>query len=273
MENKQTNYKAVFEFKAVVLFIVLSGFFIANAIFAEFLGVKIFSVERSLGFQPLNFSLFGKNGLSFNMAAGVLNWPIVFIMTDIINEYYGRKGVRFLSFLTATLIAFGFLMFYIGINLSPADFWSNSHYVNLPSDQAAVVKSKVADYNYAFALIFGQGMWIIVGSLAAFLLSQLVDVMAFHQIKKSTGEGKLWLRSTGSTLISQFVDSFVVLFIAFYLSGKFDFITIIVLASVAYTYKLFVAILMTPVIYWVHSFIENYLGKDLAAEMKANAAS
>ncbi len=271
MEIKQNN--SIFEQKSFVLFLILGGFFIANTIFAEFLGVKIFSVERTLGLNPIDITIFGKEHISMNMAAGVLNWPFVFIMTDIINEYYGQKGVRFLSFLTAILIAFGFLMFAAGIILPPADFWPTSHYSNLPIEQATQLKSQVSDYNSAFGLIFGQSMWIIVGSLTAFLISQLVDVKAFHSIKKATGENKLWLRSTGSTLISQLVDSFVVLFVAFYLSGKMDFITIIALGLVAYTYKLIVAIIMTPVIYIVHNLIEKYLGFEVAQDLKTKASA
>jgi uncharacterized PurR-regulated membrane protein YhhQ (DUF165 family) len=71
------------------LFMILGTFLIANAILAEFIGVKIFSVEETLGFAKFNLNLFGVKGLSFNMSAGVVTWPIVFIMTDIINEYYG----------------------------------------------------------------------------------------------------------------------------------------------------------------------------------------
>ena len=91
------KYQDLLEDKATRLFLLLGGFFIGNALVAEFLGVKIFSVEKSLGFLPFDFTILGKEHLAFNMSAGVLNWPFVFVMTDIINEYFGRKGVRFLS--------------------------------------------------------------------------------------------------------------------------------------------------------------------------------
>ena len=105
------------------LFYILGAFFLANAILAEFIGVKVFSLEGTLGFNPVNFSFLGIENLSFNLSAGVLLWPAVFIMTDIINEYFGRKGVRFLSFTAAGLILYAFLMVYFAILLSPADFW------------------------------------------------------------------------------------------------------------------------------------------------------
>ena len=107
------------------LFLILGGFFIANALIAEIIGVKIFSLEKTLGLLPLDLKLFG-NVLSINLTAGVLLWPVVFVMTDIINEYYGQKGVRFLSFLTAGLIIFAFIVFYGAMKLVPADFFISS---------------------------------------------------------------------------------------------------------------------------------------------------
>ena len=97
--------------KPTRLFLILSGIFITNALIAEFIGVKIFSLESTFGLQPVDIKLFG-GSYSFNLTCGVLLWPVVFVMTDIINEYYGVKGVRFLSWLTICLIAFGFLMVY-----------------------------------------------------------------------------------------------------------------------------------------------------------------
>jgi uncharacterized integral membrane protein (TIGR00697 family) len=254
--------------KANRLFLILGGFFIANALIAEIIGVKIFSLEQTLGMAPLSLRIFG-NELSFNLTAGVLLWPVVFIMTDLINEYYGTRGVRFLSWLTAGLIAFAFIIFMGAIRLSPAAFF-------VTSKQG----SGVPDMQLAYTSVLGQGGFIIVGSLTAFLLGQLVDVLVFHRIKKFTGEKYIWLRATGSTLVSQFLDSFVVLFIAFYVGtrvnaqpGDFEWPMSLFLAVgiVNYCYKFCVAVLLTPVIYWVHSLIENYLGKELAASMKKEA--
>ena len=194
--------------KPTRLFLVLGGFFIANAIIAELMGVKLFSLEGTLGLSPANLAIFG-NHFSFNLTAGVLLWPVVFIMTDIINEYYGMKGVRFLSFLAIGLIIYAFLMFQGAIHLSPAGFWVENY-----------AAQGVPDADKAYRAIFGQSQWIIVGSLIAFLIGQILDVYIFHRIKQVTGEKNIWLRSTGSTVISQFVDSFVVLFIAFYIGPR-----------------------------------------------------
>ena len=254
--------------KPTRLFIILGGFFIANALIAEIIGVKIFSLEKTLGLEPLNVRLFG-NDLSVNLTAGVLLWPVVFIMTDIINEYYGPKGVRFLSFLTAALIAFAFIVFYGAMRLTPADFFISSK-----------TGSGVPDMEKAYESVLGQGGNIILGSLVAFVISQLIDVFVFHKIKKGTGEKAIWMRATGSTLVSQLIDSFVVLFIAFYLGSRFnnsagDFVwplhLIFAVGVLNYTYKVIVALLLTPVIYLVHNVIENYVGPSLAAEMKPAA--
>ncbi len=193
--------------KSTRLFILLGGFFIANAIIAEVIGVKLFRWKRPWVFYPLILPFWAI--VFFNLTAGVLLWPVVFIMTDIINEYYGVKGVRFLSFLAAGLIAYTFIMFQGAIGLTPADFWVGN-YKNQQIDNA----------NEAYRVILGQGSWIIIGSLAAFLLGQILDVMVFHSIKRVTGERAIWLRATGSTLVSQLIDSFVVLFIAFYIGPR-----------------------------------------------------
>ncbi|MHA4895180.1 queuosine precursor transporter [Pedobacter sp. PWIIR3] len=247
-----------FKTKESRLLLILGSFFVANAILSEFIGVKIFSVEGTLGIKHFDINLLGVPNLSFNMSAGVLTWPIIFIMTDIINEYYGVKQVRFLSILTAVLISYAFVIVGAAMHLTASDFWITQ-----------TINGKTLDMNNAFAGIFGQGMWIIVGSIIAFLVGQIADVLIFHRIKKITGETALWLRSTGSTLVSQLIDSFVVIFIAFYLNPQYHWSWQMVAAIglVNYTYKFIVAIIMTPILYLVHSFIDGYLGKDLAQRM------
>ncbi len=258
--------------KQARLFLFLGGFFITNALIAEFIGVKIFSLEKTFGLQPMSLSLFGVEDLSFNLTAGVLLWPVVFIMTDVINEYYGIRGVRLLSFITVGLIIYAFFMFFIAIRLVPADFWPTSHILpSLSADAQMQIREKVSDYNYAFRLVFGQGLWIIVGSLIAFLIGQLLDVLVFHRIKKITGETMIWLRATGSTLVSQFVDSFVVLFVAFYIGAGWSLKLVLAIGLVNYMYKFTMAILLTPLIYLAHDIIDRYLGEDLATKMKRAA--
>lgn len=253
--------------KPTRLFLILGGFFIANAMLAEFIGIKIFSLEKLFGFDPLSMTLFGVQDLGFNLTAGVLLWPVVFVMTDIINEYFGRKGVRFLSWLTVGLIVYAFLMAFLAIKTPPNDWWQHL------SGIRDTPENSLPDMNLAFTRIFGQGLWIIAGSIIAFLIGQLLDVIVFHKIRKITGEKKIWLRATGSTLVSQFIDSFIVLIIAFYIGSDWDLVRVLAIGVVNYIYKFAMAILLTPVIYGVHYLIEKYLGPELSHKMKEGAAA
>jgi hypothetical protein len=257
-----THPPVEFNNKINLLFIVLGTFFIANVLIAEFIGVKVFSLEKTLGFDPLNFNILGTFNLSFNLTAGALLWPAVFVMTDIINEYFGTKGVRLLSYIAVGLICYAFLMIFFAIKLTPADFWI------IRTSTYGTVNMEVA-----FQAIFGQGLWIIIGSLVAFLVSQLIDVSVFHQVKKYTGESYLWLRATGSTLVSQFIDSFIVLIIAFHLnpSTNWDLKLVLIMGMVKYFYKFVMALALTPVIYFVHVLIDRYLGEPLATYLKQQA--
>ena len=258
--------RSIINNKATVLFVLLGGFFITNALLAEFIGVKIFSLEDTVGIKRANLPIFGSK-FSFHLTAGVLLWPVVFIMTDIINEYYGPRGVRFLSFLAIGLIIYAFLMVFGAIHLSPSEYFR--------------LGEEVSDSNAAFKGVFGQGLWIIVGSLVAFLVGQVLDVFVFHRIKKHTGENKVWLRATGSTLVSQLIDSFIVLFIAFYLGPKLEgdaskqwtMQQVAVTGTGNYIYKFIVAILLTPLIYLAHTWIDKYLGAETSRKMKQAAMS
>ncbi len=246
--------------KPTKLFVIFAAFFVANALIAECIGGKIFSLEKLFGATPFNFTLLGESGLSVSLTCGVLLWPLEFIMTDIINEYYGPKAVRRISYIAVSLIGYAFLMFYMAIHVPAADFWHGTN-----------VDKGVPDMANAFNAVFGQGMWIILGSIVAFLVSQIVDVTVFHKIKKATGDKKVWLRATGSTIVSQLVDSFIVLFIAFYLGQGWSMQKVLAICMVNYAYKAIVAILLTPVIYLAEGRIEKYFGTELTVKMK-NAA-
>lgn len=246
--------------KPVRLFVFIAAFFVANALIAECIGGKIFSLERVFGMEPSSFTLFGESNLSFSLTCGVLLWPLEFVMTDIVNEYYGPKAVRRISYIAVGLISYAFIMFYVAMQVAPPDWWVSSK-----------ADSGVPNMQDAFSAIFGQGMWIIFGSLMAFLVSQVVDVTIFHRIKKSTGEKWIWLRATGSTFVSQFVDSFIVLFIAFKLGNNWSWQRVLAICLVNYAYKFTMAIVLTPLIYYIERRIEHYVGPETAKRMKRSA--
>ena len=248
--------------RPTILFVLLGGFFVSNALLAEFIGVKIFALEDTLGLPALDWALFGQSG-SLSFTAGVLLWPVVFIMTDIINEYFGVRGVRFISWLAVGCISYAFLFAYLAIGLVPASWW------------VGVAASRgVPDMQAAFAATFGQGLWTIGGSIVAFLIGQLVDVVIFHRIRAATGERWIWLRATASTAVSQLVDSFVVLYIAFVLGPQqWPIDLFLAVGTVNYGYKMLMAVLLIPLIYLGRRIIEGYLGPADAERLKAEAAA
>jgi len=215
----------MFQTKKDTVYVILAGIFITNAVTAELIGGKLIDV-------------FG-----IPMSIGILPWPVVFITTDLINEYFGQKGVRRLSYITACLIAYCFIVLFFALRI-PAHTG-----IKAVSDEQ-------------FSSVFGQSQWIIVGSITAFLVSQLIDVTIFHFVKNRTGGKMLWLRSTGSTVISQFFDSFIVLGIAFYATGKMNTTQYIQSGLAGYSVKLVIAVLLTPVIYLAHSLIDKYIHEN-----------
>ena len=234
------------------VFFILSGIFITNAIIAEILGTKIFEFDFIL---------------NFNMSVGVIIWPVVFISTDIINEYFGKKGIKKISYFTILLIIYVFIIIYMSTKLTPNNYWLN---INSTDNNG-----NPFDINYAYNIIFLQSNGIIIGSIVAFLIAQILDVIIFQKIKKITKGKYIWLRATGSTLISQFIDSFIVLFIAFYFlapdNKEWSISQVFSVGFDNYTFKFIVAILITPAIYLAHYLIDNYLGNSLANKCKSEA--
>jgi hypothetical protein len=111
---------------------------------------------------------------------------------------------------------------------------------------------------------------VIVGSIAAFLVSQLLDSTIFSFIKKRTGSKYIWMRSTGSTVISQLIDSFIVLYIGFVLPGTMSFNDFLTIAPTNYVLKLVIAIALTPLIYLGHWWLRKYFFTSKDLELNAN---
>ncbi len=225
------------------VYLILAGIFITNALLAELIGGKLFQVGP------------------FTMSLGVIAWPIVFVTSDLVNEYFGKKGVRNLSLFTAGLIVYVFIIVFIGMGIPAAPF------------------SPVSDTNYN--IVFGQSLWITAGSLVAFLASQLIDVLVFWAVRTRTKGKFLWLRATGSTIISQIVDTWVIMGIAFYLPsvlGRVPSAQVISFSQYTnmslsnYTVKLILAVALTPLIYFFHSLIDRFLGDQEAHALIEHAA-
>lgn len=225
----------MFKTKKEILFTILTGFFVTNAVFGEMIGGKIIQLG------PLPVSI------------GIIPWPIVFLSTDIINEYFGKSGVRKLTMMTAALLLYIYLMLSAGMAVHSS-----------PS-------SPVTDE--MFNGVFGQTRWIIVGSITAFIASQLLDMVTFWFIREKTGNRFVWLRATGSTAISQIIDSFIVTGIAFYLPGYMDFKTFAATAATGYIAKLFISLVMSPLIIVFHKIIDRYLGEEESKKILEETAA
>ena len=221
------------------LFVFLAGLFVTNAITAELISNKLIEI-------PISFSINGNKIGPFVTIVGVIPWPVVFIITDLLNEFYGEKAVRRISWITAILIAYCFIIVSIALQLPAKE----------------ILGSSLAT-NAEFGKVFGQAQAVIIGSIAAFLLSQIMDATLFHWIKRKTGNRYIWLRSTGSTVISQMVDTIVVLYIGFVLTGAITMNDFFNIAPTNYLLKLGIAILLTPVIYLGHYLVRKYLREDV----------
>lgn len=219
------------------LFVFLVGLFITNAVTAELISNKLITI-------PISFSIGNFNFGPFTTIIGILPWPVVFIITDLLNEFYGEKAVRRISWITAILIAYCFII--VGLSMQiPA--------LEIPG-------SNLSD-NVSYNKVFGQAQMVIVGSIVAFLVSQLLDAYIFQYIKRKTGDKYIWLRSTGSTLFSQLIDSYIVLFIGFVLPGSLSFTDYINIAPTNYVLKIVIAFALTPLIYFGHYLVKKYLNE------------
>jgi uncharacterized integral membrane protein (TIGR00697 family) len=249
---EQQNYNKE---KLNLLFVILASFLIGNALLAELIGSKMFSVNKLLNIPPEGFSLSGLNlfGFQMNMSIGILMWPLVFILSDLVNEYFGKTGVKRISVLAAVLIGYTSIILLSAAKLPPADFWLSLNNVDPDGNPLNI--------NHAWTMIFSQSVGIIVGSITAFLIGQLIDAYTFHWLRSITGHKALWLRATGSTIVSQLIDSFVILFIAFFILGNWNMKQVLEVGLMQYLYKISFAIVLTPLIYLIHFVIDRYLGK------------
>jgi uncharacterized integral membrane protein (TIGR00697 family) len=217
-----------------IVYLALAGFFVTNAILGELTGGKLFTLGP------------------FTLSIGVIPWPVVFIATDLINEYFGREGVKRLTFMTIALIVYAFIVLFLAIQVPAASF------------------SPVTDTQ--FYAVFGQSLWIIVGSITAFAVSQLVDVGVFWLVRHRTGKRFLWMRATGSTALSQLIDSIIIIGIAFWLPGKVKTSEFLTVAASNYSFKLIVALGITPLLYAGHAAIDRFLGAEEATELVEQSA-
>lgn len=201
-------------------YILLTALFVAALVAGDFIGGKFFSLA------------------GYTLSAGIIPFPLTFVLTDVVNEFYGKEGARRLTYagLTAAVFVWGV------INLALA----------LPTAGDSPISDSV------FRSAFGTSSRLYLASLTAYLIGQLLDISIFQILRRMTGERLLWLRATGSTVLSQAIDSLSVSFV--FLVGTRPTGFIVTNAANNYVGKLLMALLLTPLIYLGHRIMHRYLG-------------
>ncbi|MBD67808.1 MAG: hypothetical protein CMG43_03320 [Candidatus Marinimicrobia bacterium] len=197
------------------LYLVLSGIFIASLVTCNLIANKFVTVD--LGFKV------------FIVSAGILPYPLTFLVTDLISELYGQRKANLVVF--SGFIASLFVLLFL---------WLGGQFNSIPD---SLVSDEI--YNSVF-----QNAWrLIAGSMIAYLFAQFVDVRIFHFWKKLTDGKHLWLRNNGSTIASQLVDTTLVICILFL--GVWNTDQILSAIIDGWIFKMLMALLDTPIIYGI----------------------
>ena len=235
------------------VFLVLAGLFLGSMTMLNIMGTS--------RFIDLSFELFGLR-IPVALAIGVLPYPVTFLCTDFISELYGQKRATFLVWVGLLLNLWVVLFLWLGGALPPAVEFDPS--TGLPPTDA---------YDFAFYRIRFLTMGAVVASMIGYLTAQLCDVSLFHFWKRLTGGRHLWLRNNGSTVVSQFVDSFAVITIThFYARGiPIDpdsalWPQLWIFIASGYIFKIVVALVDTLPFYIGVHYLSRYLELDSNAD-------
>lgn len=226
--------------KRARVYFVLASINIAALIIANVIGVKLFRFELDVGSGPFGIE----------HTAGMLAFPVTFLLNDLINEFYGRRAARFIAWISFWMALFGFVLISIARALPIME--------GIPG---------TADER-SFELIFGGSALMTLSSIIAFLLGSLLDIAVFGFFKRLTGGRYVWLRATGSTVVSQLFDSFVITILFFQVAqgltggevASFDFV--IKTALTGYVLKFVIALILTPQIYLGRWLIRRVVGLE-----------
>ncbi|XXF78732.1 queuosine precursor transporter [Myxococcaceae bacterium GXIMD 01537] len=216
--------------KRLMLFVVLAGLFVTSLTVGDIISVKLFEVH--LGpLKPV-------------MSVGMLPFPVTFLLTDILNEFYGKRAARFITWVGFAMALFAFLVIAVAVQVPWAGLTRDP---NFPG----TVES-------AFNNVFAGSQRILAASMAAYLIGQFCDIAIFNALKRMSRNKLLWLRATGSTVVSQLIDTVIVQFLAW--SGVLTTAAIIEIIYTSYAVKLLVAVGLTPLVYAGHALVQRYLG-------------
>jgi uncharacterized integral membrane protein (TIGR00697 family) len=230
------------------VYLYLCGVFLTALLIGDTIGAKLFTVDIPLGITKLKATL----------SVGAIWFPITFLLTDVINEFYGSKGARTVTFIGFWMALFSFFVIFVARRIPAASF--------SPISQET------------FDRVFGNANRIFFASICAYLVAQLVDISIFQLVRRLTRSRLIWLRSTGSTLVSQLIDTLLVTYIAF--AGQLPPTELQRAAITSYAVKGILAIGLTPVIYGMHRLLRRHLSapeillspEEMAVEIRAESA-
>jgi queuosine precursor transporter len=213
----------------IKLYVILSVTFVSALLLGDTLGGKLME--------------FRWHDTSFVLGVGMIPFPITFLITDLLNEFYGKKAARFVTWVGLALAIFSIAMFTLAVALPWAPFayavrWDGT----LPA---------------AYDNVFGGSRRMLLASTAAYVVGQLLDISVFNYLKRVSKNRYLWLRATGSTVVSQWVDTVFVQALAW--SGILPFEKIVSIIVTSYALKLIIAIALTPLIYLGHTLMQSWL--------------
>lgn len=208
------------------LLLTLAGLFITALVVGDLIGPKLFAVGPA------------------TLSAGMLPFPITFLLTDLLNEFYGKRTARVVTWVGFGMAMFTFAIITIAVLLPFSD-------VTRAADWKGVTQP-------SFDAVFANGQRILIASMVAYLLAQFTDIWVFNKVKTATHGRLLWLRATGSTLVSQLIDTVVIQTLAW--EGTLDPTALVGLIASSYGVKVLIAVGLTPVLYLGHALVERVLG-------------
>lgn len=208
------------------LLLTLAGLFITALLVGDIIGGKLFAAGAT------------------TLSVGIIPFPITFLLTDLLNEFYGKRVARVVTWVGFGMAVFAFTIITIAVLLPFSD-------VTRAADWKGITQP-------AFDTVFAGSQRILIASMVAYLFAQFADIWVFNKVKTATHGRFLWLRATGSTLVSQLIDTAVIQTLAW--QGTLDASTLINLIASSYGVKVLVAVGLTPVIYMGHAVVERVLG-------------
>jgi uncharacterized integral membrane protein (TIGR00697 family) len=211
------------------LFLALTALFVTALIVGDIIGGKLFEV-----------SVFGS---LYTLSVGIIPFPITFVLTDVLNEFYGKKAARTVTWVGLGSAVFAFAVIFAAGAIPFAPFTRGADWKGITEQD--------------FETVFLSSQRILAASMVAYLCGQLIDIFVFHKLKAATLNRFIWLRATGSTVVSQFFDTALIQTLAWYGTLETAKLPGLILAS--YGVKVLVAIGLTPVIYVLHGFVTRVL--------------